>query len=130
MPKNESYRRFGEAPSRETKVHPIWRGIGFVFMILIPIMSYAGAIVIMQQNRIKGWVQYPFDLLAQQGQILFTLTNDTEIYIKLSLTLFLMFILFAIFQLFTFAINSAFGASRYGPYDLPPINKRVKKKAR
>lgn len=32
---------------RPWKVHPVWRGIGFALIILIPIMSWAGADILM-----------------------------------------------------------------------------------
>lgn len=109
--------------SRKAEIHPIWRGIGFLFMILIPIMSYAGAIVLIQQNSKNGWVPFPFDLVANQSHILFKLLGDPMIHIKIILMVTLMFLLFSVLAILTFFINSAFGGSRYGPYDLPPVRR-------
>lgn len=112
-----------ERKTRKAEIHPIWRGIGCLFMILIPIMSYAGAIVLIQQNSKNSWVPFPFDLVANQSHILFKLLGDPMIHIKLILMVALMFLLFSVFAIITFSINSAFGASRYGPYDLPPVRR-------
>ncbi len=40
-------------------VHPIWRGIGFLLMGLIAIMSYAGANLLVEANKTKGWIAVP-----------------------------------------------------------------------
>jgi len=41
---------------RKWAVHPIWRGIGFVWMILIPIMSYAAAWEFVRANFQYKWL--------------------------------------------------------------------------
>lgn len=121
MSKHEYQRE--ERKTKKAEIHPIWRGIGFLFMILIPIMSYAGAIVLIQQNSKNNWVPFPFDLVANQSHILFKLLGDPMIHIKIILMVALMFLLFSVLAIITFLINSAFGASRYGPYDLPPVRR-------
>jgi quinol-cytochrome oxidoreductase complex cytochrome b subunit len=124
MGKHDSYRHASDdRQTRKPEIHPVWRGIGFIFMILIPIMSYYGALVLIQENNKQHWVPFPFDLIANESHILFKLIPDPYIHIKLILTVAIMFVLFSIFSLITFAINSAFGASRYGPYDVPPIDR-------
>lgn len=102
--------------NRKTGVHPIWRGIGFVLMIIIPFMAYAGTMLLLEQNRMNGWVQIPSDLLA--------VGSDPLLYVKIILTVFLIFLLYSIFLLFTFVINSLFGPPRYGPTDAPPTSYR------
>ncbi len=37
------------------RVHPIWRGVGFAMMVLIPVISYAAEQVLLQQNQLHGW---------------------------------------------------------------------------
>lgn len=32
-----------------TRVHPVWRGIGFLLMVVVPIMSFALADILLQQ---------------------------------------------------------------------------------
>jgi hypothetical protein len=112
-----------ERITRKPEIHPIWRGIGFLFMILIPVISYAGALVLIEQNNKNGWLPFPYDLVANQTHILFRLFGDPMIHIKLVLMVALMFVLYSVFAMITFATNSAFGASRYGPYDLPPVSR-------
>jgi hypothetical protein len=40
---------------RPYKIHPIWRGIGFLLMLLVPIMAWAGALVMRDMGRQQGW---------------------------------------------------------------------------
>ena len=117
------YENYSSHPSKsnENKVHPIWRGIGFLFIIFIPILSFASGVVLIEQNNLKHWMPVPYDLLAHRGNFLYF--GDSMMYIKLILAFAIMCIFYALFALVTFSINSMAGASRYGPYDLPPVKK-------
>jgi len=130
MPKHGGFQRESSREEREarTRIHPIWRGVGFALMVLIPILSYAGTEVILQQNAKANWFPMPYDLVARPGNFLFN--GDPWLYLKIIITVTLMLVLYAIFTLFTFIINSAFAPSRYGPYDVPPIKGKVRKRAR
>ncbi len=118
---NTTYSGERGSSRRETEIHPVWRGVGFVFMILIPVMSYSAAMVLIEQNSKNGWLPMPVDLLARTGSFLYF--GDPLIYIKGLLTLTFLFVFYAIFSFITFSINSAFGSTRYGPYDLPPVKR-------
>lgn len=113
---------------RPRGVHPIWRGVGFAMIILIPIISYAATEVLIQQNMKSNFFPWPVDILAKPGDLLWN--GDVLLYFKILMTVTFMLVLYAIFTLVTFLINSAFGAPRYGPYDVPPIRARVRKRAR
>ncbi len=119
MPKHENY--IVNAPKQERKIHPIWRGVGFIFMVLIPIISYAAAILLLDANKTSHWLPLPYDLLAKPGELLYPL--GSMIYIQLIVAVAIMLVLFALFSFVTFMINSMFGQSRYGPYDMPPVQK-------
>ena len=106
---------YNEAP----EVHPIWRGIGFILMVITPIMGYAIATVLIQENAQKGWVAIPPELLSPW--------LHPYLFIYIGLTLVIALALFMIFQLFTFIIYRLFGPSRYGPLDAPPIKRKVKR---
>jgi hypothetical protein len=112
----------------QTKIHPIWRGVGFVMMVLIPIISYAAAEVLIAQNTKSNFLPWPYDLMAKPGELLYN--GDQMLYLKIIGTIIFMLVFYGIFTLITFAVNSIFGVSRYGPYDVPPINAKVRKKAR
>lgn len=121
MGKHNNYTSTSDRQTRKAEIHPVWRGIGFIFMILIPIMSYVATIVLIQENNKQGWIPFPYDLIATESHILFRIFQDPQIHIKLIVMVAVMFVLYSVFAFFTFLVNSAFGVSRYGPYDLPPV---------
>lgn len=121
---------FDQSSSRRgpAEVHPIWRGVGFVLIVMIPILAYAASDVLIRQNLAKPFFQMPGDLIARPGMLLFN--GDPYLYLRIIFTVAIAMVLFAIFTFFVFIINSAFAPPRYGPYDVPPIKARVTKKAR
>jgi hypothetical protein len=119
---------YNRGPSREerTRIHPVWRGIGFVFMILIPFLSYAAAEVLLQSNAKNNWFPLPVDLLAKPGQFLYAFIPDPLLYIKILITLVFVAVIFAVFTMVSFVIISTFGYTdtRNDPYYVPPVTRR------
>lgn len=107
------------AGSKTHVTHPIWRGIGFVLMILTPIMGYAASILLLDLNMQNRWIPIPRDLLIR--------AKDPYILIKLFITLIIALLIFLIFQFITFFIFRVTGPSRYGPTDVPPVRYSGKK---
>jgi hypothetical protein len=121
MGKNEFYSpNKGVTTKRET--HPIWRGIGFIFMILIPILSYVGALALLEENGKRGWIGIPKDLLVPIW--------DPMLGIKIGLAFIIMVILYGLYTLFAFIIMGIAAPPRYGPFDVPPQYYRNKRKQR
>ena len=121
MGKYESYRT-KDAKPKPRVVHPIWRGIGFAMMILIPILSYLGALIILEENAKRGWFAIPRDLLSKY--------IEPYLYVKIILTLCLIFVFSAIFMFVTALMNRILAPPRYSVYDVPPQTFRGKKKSR
>ncbi len=111
--------RYSERKSRP--IHPVWRGVGCLFMVIIPVMSYVIAMLLIDQNKISHWLPVPYDLLSQPGNFLYF--GDPMIYIKIIVTVTIAFVFYVVFVFATFLINSLFGVSRYRTYDLPPVKK-------
>jgi hypothetical protein len=114
MGKYQSFRPEIKPPNKE--IHPIWRGIGFVLIILIPILAYSATLVILQENSRKGWFPIPTDLIVN--------FSDPMILVKIFMTLIIALVLYVFMQLITNIINKMFGVGRYGPYDVPPESYR------
>lgn len=113
------------------RIHPIWRGVGFTMMVLIPIISYAAADVLLKQNGLHNWFPLPLDLLAQPGQFLYKLIPDPMINIKIILFVVFMFLLYLLFMIVSFIANSAFGATaKRDPYYVPPVRRRPRRRLR
>jgi hypothetical protein len=105
---------------RSRRIHPIWRGIGFVFAILIPIMAYYSTLVMLDANNQQGWFQIPADLYYKSG--------DPLLYVKIMGTVAFAFLFYAIFMLIYFIVYSMIAPPRYGPLDAPPMHyRRVKR---
>lgn len=134
MPSKYSEYRGPSGPSvREIqkKVHPVWRGVGFGMMVLIPLISWAGMSVLLEQNGIHGWLPIPVDLLAKPGEFLYRFFPDPMIYIKLIITLTIMFILYLIFLIISSAVTTAFGVSaKQDPYYVPPVRRQTRRRPR
>jgi hypothetical protein len=123
MGKYNSYSsRATTPPKKKEQVHPIWRGIGCLLMLLIPIMAYAGAIVLMRVNRAEAWIPIPRELARTVAVPL--LGNIPNLYATLILTVLLALIGFGVVMIFYTVIYSLVGPSRYGPLDSPPIYRR------
>ncbi|GAP22966.1 hypothetical protein [Leptolinea tardivitalis] len=121
MSKYEPYNSQRQKPVKR-EIHPIWRGIGFALGIIIPVISYIGALIIIDENSKRGWFSIPSDLISRYV--------EPYLYVKIILTVMLMFIFYAIFLFITALITSLLAPPRYSVYDVPPQAFRGKKKSR
>jgi len=109
--------------SQQQKMHPVWRGIGCLMLILIPVMAYAAADVFLQaapglglfprsgdiyRNIDLGYITLPFSM----GEAVFTI--------------FFAVLGFVAFSLVYSMVYRVAGPPKYGPTDAPPP-KRSKK---
>jgi hypothetical protein len=69
--------------------HPIWRGLGFLLMGLIAVMSYAGANLLVEANKTRGWIAVPAGL---RGGVSWA----PDLFAELVVAIFLAFIGFGI----------------------------------
>lgn len=133
MSKYESYTRRRQTPKR-SQPHPIWRGIGLIMMVLIPILGYFGMVVLMAENAVYGWVRIPSSVFMKPDDWLYKLFQligwriDPLLYVKIVVFVALIFLMYAVFMVVTFVIYRMFGPSRYAGFDLPPIDKRPRRR--
>ena len=117
MGKYSSYVKEPSADERAKKtVHPIWRGVGFLLAIIVPIFSYIASVLILQENSAANWFSVPAEVLSPWGP-------DPYIFLKLIITIFLIILISGVFMFITFLTNSLFGPPRYGPHDSPPLQR-------
>src|SRR6266545_4807979 len=101
-------------------LHPVWKVVGYVLMVLIPIISYAGMRILMTQS----WFPIPGDLIAQPGQFLYNIHNDPLFYIETLTFLAIMFVFYVVFTLVSFYITGAMGISeKNDPFYVPPVRR-------
>lgn len=106
-------------PRKQKEPHPIWRGIGFLMLIIVPFMSWAAATLLLDENSKQHWVYFERSMIAPGPYPL--------LYIQIFLTIILSIFVFALIYFVYFTIYRFTGPSRYGPMDVPRGNERVKK---
>lgn len=126
MAKYDKYSARSRMSERPWKIHPIWQGIGCLMIIIIPIMSYAGAVILVQANAEQGWLPMPRDL-TQTVKI--PLLGDFKQFYAIAMVMVLLMIIgFGLITLVYAMIYSAVGPPRLGPLDAPPVRRTPPKK--
>jgi hypothetical protein len=117
MPKYNQYSSTAEYESkkRKTTLHPIWRGVGFIFMVLIPIISYFLSVWLLTLNAANKWISVPPEFISSGA--------DPLLYVKIGLTIVLCVVVYGILMMFGFAGIRVFGEPRYGVMDEPPVKR-------
>lgn len=124
MGRYRSYTR-QEVKERPWEVHPIWRGFGCILIILIPIMSYAAAVIVVRENLVNNWVILPEELT---GSFVIPYLGARVFFADIAATLLFMFIGYGILVLIYSVMYRIVGPSRYGPLDSPPIKRKPKRR--
>jgi hypothetical protein len=110
-------------PPRPWSVHPVWRGIGCVFMVILPIMAYTVAVILVRENFIQQWVSIPRELTSS-----INIPNVGRIYLlDILLAIVLLVVGMGLFTIIYSAIYRLFGPPRYGPVDVPPPKYRKRR---
>lgn len=126
MGKYDSYNPQSYKADRRESVHPIWRGIGCVLMILIPILAYVGAVMLVQANLEQRWLPTPYALAQPVLLPFFGQVNFLYAYLLVAVVLSL--IGFALLSLVYALVYSMVGPSQYGPVDSPPVRRQRRKR--
>jgi hypothetical protein len=111
MPKNDQYQVRKPRDEEKKKIHPVWRGIGCVLMVFIPILSYVAATQIINKHDRLSWVIIPEEIVVSTY-------SDPLIFVKIVYAAAIALILFLLMGIVTFLTNKYFGPSKYGPYDV------------
>lgn len=78
--------------------HPMWRGIGCILLVLIVVMSFAGAVELVKANRANNWVPVPQELKGSLPKI--TRKGEPILYVELAVAFLLAVFGFGVFVLF------------------------------
>jgi hypothetical protein len=125
----QKYRK--ERHERPWKTHPIWRGIGCAFIILVPIMSWYATALFLHTNRripIPYELTKPITIRYIQLAAIDNIIGDFNSYTvahnltvgQFFFTIILMFIGFGILSVVYATMFRVVGPPRYGPFDVPP----------
>lgn len=111
--------------TRPYTIHPVWRGIGCIMLVLIPLLSYAGAVLLVQANRTQHWLPVPRDLAATiaipfVGRIPYLYANLLTAGVLSLLGFGALMVIYSL-------LYRVVGPPSLGPQDAPPIRRKVKK---
>ncbi|MCX6082462.1 MAG: hypothetical protein NTW32_23290 [Chloroflexi bacterium] len=130
-----------EKEPKNKGIHPVWRGIGCLIMVITPIISGAASMVLLDFGRSQKW---PF-LYQLSGSVRFPdifyqipMVSDVTNYISNTpnfTALFLFFVVFVLFFSSVFAFINAvlyrmFGPPRYSALDAPAPKVKIKRYTR
>jgi hypothetical protein len=112
MPKYTKYGMINDDKPEKPKVHPIWRGIGCILLVVNPVISYVAADYFITNKETYTWVIIPEKLIVNS-------LPDPLLLVKIFYTAIIVAVLYSLLTIITFLLNSFFGKSKYGPYDIP-----------
>jgi drug/metabolite transporter (DMT)-like permease len=123
---------------RSREVHVAWRGIGCLMMLVIPVISIAAAIVLIDYGLDNGWpipyqllgyVSYPSWFYTSSGliQILSPISSINHFYAYAVTSILIMILLAGVMSVIYAFTYRLIGPARYGPLDVPPPNFKIKK---
>jgi hypothetical protein len=123
MGKYQKLSRQSAPPPRPWAVHPIWRGIGCLMLIIGPFIALAAAHLFLEMNRERAWFVVPPEFTAP-----FTLPGAdytiTHFFGDLLVAVVFLLIGFALIMIVYAIIYRIMGPARYSPVDAPPISGR------
>lgn len=115
----------------KSAIHPVWRGIGCLMVVIIPLMAFAAAAILMDANAENGWVEIPRDLqrLPDLDRLAGSLPDwiIVDFYAKVLVAVVFAFLLFGVFTVIYSLVYRMGGGYRPSPVDAPPIRKKTKK---
>jgi hypothetical protein len=118
-------------------IHPVWRGIGCLLLVIIPVLSYFSAVLVVRANFRSRWIAVPYELAVP--------INFSPIYqavpalrpffaslgpvypIDLLVTLLFVVVGFGLLTVLYSAMYRMSGQGGLGPTDAPPIRKSPRK---
>jgi len=131
----------GSSRSRLNETHYIWRGIGCLMIIILPVMSIASANETVNYGIDNGW-PIPYEMLqpVRLPDIFYSTGGLRTIFNPLSAiphfyavsALSVLYLIFAsgLISVIYAAVYRMVGPSKYGPTDAPPTKFKATKKSR
>ena len=122
-------------------VHPIWRGIGCLMMVILPVLSYALAVLSVNYGMEHNW-PIPYWLLGapslpafiwdspQLAALFLPVLQMQNLYAHLFFGFIYLVLLGGLYSVVYSAIYRVIGPPRYGPTDMPPSDYKPKKYVR
>ncbi|MFH1183847.1 MAG: hypothetical protein V1755_02265 [Chloroflexota bacterium] len=127
-----------QLPPRSREAHPIWRGIGCILILIVPLLSFAGAALSVNYGLSQGWPIPPewlgyikFPDWVWKIQFLSNIAGPIASYnnLKAVLAFFvvILVLLMGVYSTLYAIIYRGLGPPRYSSVDAPPSGRRTKK---
>ncbi len=122
---------------RSTQVHPIWRGIGCLIIILLPIIAYGMAAITVQIAVAQNW-PIPYQLLGNPVMpaalwnnpilvpVLAFIQGQENLYAVLVIAVLYLIVLGTFVSVGYAVVYQIIGPPRYTPIDAPPMKGKIK----
>lgn len=122
MSKYDKFSDQSRQADKPWEIHPIWRGIGCLMMLLIPIMAYSGAVLLVEANKEQRWVAMPGEFMREIPVPIIGAVD--HLWANLMVTVVLSLLGYALLTTLYALVYQFVGPSRYGPLDAPPERRR------
>jgi hypothetical protein len=122
MSKYDKFNPRASAAKRPWEIHPIWQGIGCLLILIIPIMAYAGAVLLVQADLEQGWVPIAPELA--QTVTIPNVGSFQYLYVNLLVAALLAMLGFGLIVAIYALVYKAVGPPPLGPLDAEPIRRR------
>lgn len=123
------YERF-EQPSmrkRPWKIHPIWRGIGCLMLVIIPVVAWAAAYEFMNLAPSLDWFPKAREMFVDIDLKIFVLPFSLGQLVFWILFMMLGFVIMTFAYTFVYRVA---GPPKYGPTDAPPPRRKKQRRRR
>lgn len=115
--------RMMTSKTKDTSVHPIWRGIGCILIMISPIIAYAGATFIVEWNIEYNWYPLPEEFMAPFNFEPLNLSQE-HFFANLLIAGLLLLLGFALVMVVYTILYAILGPRRYSPVDSPPLRRK------
>ncbi|MFC2028458.1 hypothetical protein ACFLTX_00865 [Chloroflexota bacterium] len=139
MSKYTKYQKVKE--HREKRIHPIWRGIGCILALILPVISYFLAVELINYGLANQW-PIPIELLGSvnipaqvwvinlPANIIRPINNFPNLFAVILFTLVILILLTGLISLIYAFLYRVIGPPQLTSIDAPPIKTKKVRKSR
>ena len=130
------YAKYARKSVPRPEANPIWRGIGCILIVVVPVISYALMVIfipaIIATNLVPyellGYVRFPEWVLRAPilSNIAFYIGGINGLWLKLIAFFVILLLLTALFSLLYTMVSQLIGPPRYSDKDAPPPKYKAK----
>lgn len=134
------YSKFQTKPTKKKVMNPIWRGIGCILIVIVPLMAYGLTILFAPKiiatgkvsHDLLGYVHFPLWVFRVMilGDIAYFIAHINNLWLNIITFLVMLLILTAIASLTYSFVYALIGPARYTATDAPPPKYKAKKYTR